>query len=78
MGVTEIQAKVGHDSESRRQGTDTTFQMAGGVFVQSALILKKHGKSDDEIAAMLKTDFKLNDGQIQTVLKEMDVKGGQR
>lgn len=76
MDITEIQTKVGHSSKNQHEDK-CVFQMAEGIFVQSALILRKHGKSDDEITAMLRTDFKLNDEQIKNVMKDLDTKGGE-
>lgn len=47
------------------------FQMSRGVLVQSAMIYKNHGKSDEETAAMLKKDFMLNEQQVRLILDEI-------
>lgn len=71
MSIKDIQAKVHHNFNDT-WNKDSTFQTAEGVIVQSALIFKKHGKSDKEIAEMLKKDFMLNEKQIQIVLDKLN------
>lgn len=44
MNIEEVQEKVHHDS-AKVWSKENTFQMAEGVVVQSAVVLKKHGRS---------------------------------
>lgn len=70
MLVEKIQEKVGHNSQSTWDSGNKS-QMSQGVFVRSAMIYKKHGKTDEETAAMLKKDFMLNEQQTRLILDEI-------
>lgn len=74
MSIAEIQEKVGHNPQTVING-EGRFQMSKGVLVQSAMIYKNHGKSDDETAAMLKKDFMLNEQQTRLIMDEINNKG---
>lgn len=70
MDIAEIQKKVGHDSKGI--GSDEgKFQLSRAIFVKSAMIYKNHGKSDEEITAMLEKDFMLNEDQIKLIMDEI-------
>ena len=70
MSIAKIQEKIGHNPKTAMNSGDR-FQMSRSVLVQSAIIYKNHGKSDEETAAMLKKDFMLDEQQTRLILNEI-------
>ena len=74
MNLSSIQRKVGHTSQSQN---NDPLNMKENVAFESALVLKHHKESDETIKTMLKKNFRLDDTQIDMIIRQLNEKEGE-
>lgn len=73
MNISCIQHKVGHTPQTK---TNDPLNLKENIVFQSALVLKKHNQSDENIKSMLKKDFKLDELEADKIVQQLNnVKG---
>jgi len=69
LNISDIQHKVGHTPQTK---SDESLNLKENIVFQSALVLKNHNQSDENIKSMLKQDFNLDEAKIDKIIQQLN------